>query len=137
MATYASSIFYSAAIFRMKNVTLNLTQALDRALSAYKGGKLIEAEQLCQQIIAAKYDCFDAFDLLANVQLRLGKKEAALTSNDHAITLWPNHAVAHGNRGHALEELKRFDEALASYDRAIELRPDLAWVHFRRGTVLQ
>ena len=120
----------------MNNPALSLTQALDRAYSAYKAGKLVEAEQLCQQIIAAKHDFFDALHLLAFAQTKLGKKEAALTNYDRATTLRPHHAEALNNRGNALQELKRFDEAMASYDRALAVRPDYAEALNNRGNAL-
>jgi tetratricopeptide (TPR) repeat protein len=127
----------SRAASWMTSVTLTTSaQALDRAFSAYKAGKLIEAEQLLQQIAAARPDFFDAFYLLAYVQSKLGKKEAALTSNDRAITLRPDHAEALSYRGVTLYELKRYEEALASYDRALKLRPDYAEALSYRGVTL-
>jgi hypothetical protein len=121
----------------MTNVTLTLSQALGRALAACKQGKLIEAEQLCQQIIAAKPDVFDAFHLLAFVQAKLGKKEAALKNYDRAIALQPANAEAFNNRGNALKQLNRFEEAIASYDRALTLKPAYADALNNRGNALQ
>jgi tetratricopeptide (TPR) repeat protein len=55
---------------------------------------------------------------------------------DKAITLKPDLAEAHGNRGNALMD-KRPAEALASYDKAIALKPDLAEAHNNRGNALR
>jgi Tfp pilus assembly protein PilF len=71
-------------VVRMANLTPALSQALSRAISACNAGELVEAEQLCQQIINAKRDLFDALHLLALVQTRLGKKDKALASYDRA-----------------------------------------------------
>jgi len=120
----------------MAKPTLNLSQALGRAMSAYNAGKLVEAEQLCRQIINAKRDLFDALHLLAVVQSRLGKKDTALASYDRALAVRPDSAEALFNRGWTLHELKRFAEALASYDRALEVRPDSAEVLSNRGVTL-
>ena len=120
----------------MAKLTLTLRQALSRAFSAYNAGKLVEAEQLCQQIINAKRDLFDALHLLAVVQSRLGKKDKALASYDRALTVRPDYAEALFNRGLTLHELKRFEEALASYDRALTLRPDYAEALSNRGLTL-
>jgi tetratricopeptide (TPR) repeat protein len=120
----------------MAKLKLTLSQALDRAYTAYKAGKLVEAELLCQQIIAAKHDFFDAIHLLAFVQSKLGTKDAALTSYNSAVSLRPDHAEAFNNRGLTLHEMKRFDEALASYDRAIAVRPDYAETLNNRGNTL-
>ena len=110
---------------------------LSGAISAYNAGRLVEAEQMCQQIINAKRDLFDALHLLAVVQSRLGKKDVALASYDRALTLRPDYAEALSNRGNALSELKRFEEALASYDRALTLRPDYAEALSNRGNALK
>jgi Tfp pilus assembly protein PilF len=83
----------------MAESTLTLAQALSRAFSAYNGGKLVEAEQLCQQITNAKPDHFDAVHLLAVVQSNLGKKHLALASYDRALAVRPDYAEALFNRG--------------------------------------
>ena len=121
----------------MAKPTLNLSQALSRAMSAYNAGKLGEAEQLCQQIINTKRGLFDALHLLAVVQSSLGKKDTAVASYDRALTLRPNSAETLSNRGVTLHELKRFAEALASYDRALTLRPDYAAALCNRGNALK
>jgi tetratricopeptide (TPR) repeat protein len=121
----------------MNEATLTLTQALDRAVAAYKAGKFIEAEQLCQQILAVRQDSFDAVYFLAFVQSRRGKKEAALASYDRAIGLRPQSAESYNDRGNTLYELKRFAEALASFDRALAVRADFAEALNNRGNTLK
>jgi predicted O-linked N-acetylglucosamine transferase (SPINDLY family) len=113
-----------------------LPQAFSRAILAYNAGKLVEAEQLCQQIINTKRGLFEALHLLAVVQSRLGKKDTALASYDRALKVRPDSAEALFNRGWTLHELKRFDEALASYERALTVRPDLAEAFCNRGLTL-
>jgi tetratricopeptide (TPR) repeat protein len=112
-------------------------QALIRAFSDYKAGKLVEAEQLSEQIVAANPDFFDAVYLLTIVQARLGKNDAALVSFDRALALRPSYAKVHFNRGNALQALKRYEEALASYDRAVGLQPGYALAHFNRANALE
>jgi len=121
----------------MTNITLDVAQALEDAYSAYKSGNLAEAQQRCQQIIAMKHEFFDVFNLLACVQSRLGKAEAAIANYDRAIVLRPFHAKVHNDRGNVLYKLKRFDEALTSYDRALGLWPDYAEVLNNRGVALE
>jgi tetratricopeptide (TPR) repeat protein len=127
----------TVASFEMAKLRVTLSQALSRAISAYNAGKLVEAEQICQQIINTKRDLIEALHLLAVVQTRLGKKDTALASYDRAITLRPDFAEALYNRGNTLKDLKRFEEALASYDRAITLRPDFAEALYNRGNTLK
>jgi len=120
----------------MAKLTYSLSQALSRAISAHKAGKLVEAEQICQQIINAESDLFEALHLLAVVQAGLGKKDEALASFDGALTLRPDSAEALYNRGNTLRELKRLEEALVSYDRALTVRSDFAEAHSNRGLIL-
>jgi tetratricopeptide (TPR) repeat protein len=111
--------------------------AFNRAVSAYKAGNLAEAEQLCQQIVSARSDHFDALHVLAIVQAALGKSPPALANYDRALALRPDHADALSNRGNTLLALNRCEEALASYDRALAVRPDFAEALSNRGHALE
>ena len=108
----------------------------DRAVSAYRAGDLVEAEQLCQQVVASRPAFFDAFYLLAEVQAGLGKIDAALATYERALEMWPNAARAHLGCGVLFERLKRHGEAMASYDRALALRPNFPAALFSRGHLL-
>ena len=121
----------------MSQPAYTLPEALNDAVSDYKAGKLVEAEQLCEQIIADHHDFFDALYLLAIVQSRQGKTKAALANFDRALSLRPGHAMTHFNRGNALQSLKQSEDALVSYDCAIDIQPDLALAHSNRGNTLQ
>jgi tetratricopeptide (TPR) repeat protein len=122
--------------YEMNDVKTTLSSTLNRAISAYKSGQFVEAEQLCQQIVAARQDVFDALHLLALVQTLLGKKETAVASFDRALKVRPRYAEALSNRGLTLYELKRFDEALASFDEALKAQPNHAEALFNRGLTL-
>jgi Tfp pilus assembly protein PilF len=120
----------------MASSTLTLPEALKRAFAAYNDGKFSEAERLCQAIIAARHDFFEALHLLAVVQASLGRRSDALMSFGRALAVRPDDAPALYNRGNTLRELKRFDEALASCERALTLRPDFAEALSSRGAAL-
>ncbi len=120
----------------MASPAIELPPALDRAVASYRAGQLDEAEQICQQLIAAHRDYFDALYVLAVVQAALGKHDSALTNYDHALALQPQHAEANSNRGNTLKALKRFKEALDSYNRALALQPGYPLALTNRGTVL-
>lgn len=120
----------------MAGPSSKLALALNRAISSYQAGQLIEAEQICQKIIATKRNLFDPNHVLAVVQASLGKHELALVSYNRALAVQPNHADALNNRGNTLKELKRFDEALASYNRAISVQPNHASAFNNRGVTL-
>src|SRR5258706_594854 len=116
---------------------LDLKLTLNNALSAYKAGKLVEAEQLCQHIITTEVDCFFAFHILAAVQSSLGKKDEALANYDRALAVQPDFAETLNNRGMVLHGLKRFDEALASFDHALVVRPNYAEALHNRSNLLR
>jgi tetratricopeptide (TPR) repeat protein len=120
----------------MTTVSLTLSQALDIALAAYRAGKFIEAEQICQKLLSAAPDSVAAIHLLAVIHASLGKNDAALAGYDRVLSLRPDFVEALNNRGALLKELKRFDQALASYDRALSLRPDYVEVLNNRGSLL-
>lgn len=119
-------------------VTLNpqLARKWNRALSAYKAGKLNEVETICRRLITTKQGFFDAHHLLAVVQTSLGKHDRALASYNRALSIQPDHPEALKNRGIALRLMKRFDESLASFDRALAARPDYVDAFNNRGITL-
>lgn len=120
----------------MASPALDLPQALNGAIAAYRAGQLPQAEDLCQQIISVDRNFFDALYILAVVQATLGKSADALANYDRALALQPRHAEALSNRGNTLKALKRFDEALDSFDRALAVQPDYAAALSNRGAVL-
>jgi tetratricopeptide (TPR) repeat protein len=135
-AATAGEVMAALRSREMKDDKTTLSSSLSRAISAYKSGQLVEAEQLCQQIVAAHQDIFDAIHLLALVQSLLGKKETAVASFDRALTLRPDHAEALSNRGLTLYEMRRFEVALTSFSRALNVRPDYAEALSNRGLTL-
>jgi tetratricopeptide (TPR) repeat protein len=115
---------------------LTLPETLRRAYSAFNAGRFGEVEVICQRIVDAQPDHFDALHLLAIAQSRLGKTSVALANFDRALSVQPDSAEALCNRGIALHRLGRLDEAVAAFDRAIVIRPDFALPLSNRGVVL-
>jgi protein O-GlcNAc transferase len=114
-----------------------LTLNWQRALSTYREGKFADAERLCQQIVSAKSDFFDALHVLAVVQSAQGKGAQALGNFDRALALRPNDADALNSRGIALYRMGKLDEALASYDRALAAHPNHADTFNNRAVALR
>lgn len=121
----------------MSNVKLTPPEAYKHAVGAFQAGKLREAEQICQLIITAKNDFFDAIHLLAIVQSRLGRKSDALATFDRAIAVQPQNPEVYNNRGITLREMQRFEEALTNYGLALAIRPDYAEALNNRGNALK
>jgi tetratricopeptide (TPR) repeat protein len=114
-----------------------VTSLLAEAFALHQAGRLVEAEQTYNQILATQPDHFDSLHLLGIVFHQRGDHAQALRHIDRALKINPNNIPALNNRGIALRELKRFEEALASYDRALELWPGYAEALFGRGSALK
>jgi tetratricopeptide (TPR) repeat protein len=110
-----------------------LQRILDRAVAAYQAGRLTEAEEICQKLVAKKSNFFGGVHVLAVVQNELKKYDLALANYNRAIALEPNNAEALSNRGNTLVFLDRCEEALRDYDRSISLKPQSAITHNSRG----
>jgi predicted O-linked N-acetylglucosamine transferase (SPINDLY family) len=65
----------------------------------------------------------------------MGQFSSAVASYDKAISLQPEDAAAHNNKGAALRELGQFRAALASCEKAISLQPEYAEAYNNRGSV--
>jgi len=117
--------------------TLTLPDAIARAFSAYESGHLEDAEALCQAILQAKPDAFDALHLSGVLHSVRGQHAEAFALYERALAIRPDVAGAWNNRGNSLKELKRFDEALASYDKALALAPADVSTLNNRGVALQ
>jgi tetratricopeptide (TPR) repeat protein len=113
------------------------TSLLVEAFALHQAGRLAEAEQTYNRILAIQPDHFDSLHLLGIVFHQRGEHAQALRHIDLALEINPNNIPALNSRGIALRELKRFEDALASYDRALKLLPDYAEALFGRGNALK
>ncbi len=111
--------------------------ALQAALEAHRTGDLESAERGYRDVLETDPDHIDALHLLATLKLQTGTAEEALALADRVITLAPEIADAHGNRGSALQALERLGEAAHAFQRAIELAPNSAHLHFNLGNALR
>ena len=112
-----------------------MAAAIAQAIAAYKVGDNILAERLCRLVLASNERHFDALNLLGIIARQMRRTQEALDFLSRAISVNPNNAFAHSNRGNVLRELNHVDEALISYDRAIKLKPDFADAHYNRGAI--
>jgi len=105
-------------------------------LALHQAGRLGDAEEIYNKILARQPDHFDSLHLLGVIFSQRGNHAEAVRQIDFALKTNPNDCLALNNRGVALKELKRFEEALASYDRALTMRPDFAEALSNRGVAL-
>ena len=112
---------------------MNNEKLLQQGLTFHQQGQLSEAKKIYEQILKSDPKHFHALQLTASLYWQQQKNAEALHYFDAALTINPNFAPLHNNRGNALQDLKRFDEALQSYDLAIEQKPDYAEAYYNRG----
>lgn len=96
------------------------------AVALLRAGRVEQAHQICQALLAADPTDGEAAHLLGFTALRLGRPAEALVALEQAARLQPGNPELFNNRGNALKALGRSEEALASYRRALALLPDYA-----------
>jgi len=100
-----------------------------------QGGRLPEAEQICQQVLTVDAANAEAWHQLGAIAYQTSNLERALACWQRAVELAPLSPQTHNNLGVTFERLGRLDEAAASYRRALELRPDFIEAHNGMGIV--
>lgn len=110
---------------------------LRAALAAHRQGDARAAESGYLQILAADPVHLDALHLLTALRLQQGLAGDALALAERVLTLAPDVADAHGNKGSALQALGRYGEAAASFRKAMRLAPEAAHHPFNLGNTLR
>jgi protein O-GlcNAc transferase len=110
---------------------------LARGLADHKAGRIAEAIDIYQEVLALDPDQPYALHLLGEIAHRAGKNERAVELIERAVQRLPNLAEAHNNLGTAYQALGRLADAEASYRRAIALKPSLIIAGNNLGTVLK
>src|ERR1700757_3996196 len=101
------------------------TQAVDldalcsRGLGLHQAGRLDEARQHYEAVLAVDPGRYDALHLLGVFCAQTGRLEIAAELIGRAIAIRPDAAPAYGNLANALNGLGRPEAALAACDRAI------------------
>ena len=110
---------------------------LQQALALHQRGQLAQARALYEDILRTLPNQFNILHLLGIIALQTRHFQQAVGLFDKAISLNPDFAEAHSNRGIALKELNQPEAAVASFDKAISLKPDYAEAYANRGNVLK
>jgi len=108
-------------------------QAIDQAVQHHSAGRLVEAEGLYQEILAADPHHPIALHLLGVLVHQVGKPDVAVELITKALSVEPNYPEARNNLGNALSDLGRREEAVASYRKAIAANPSYAQAHYNLG----
>jgi protein O-GlcNAc transferase len=124
--------------FSFRDIAMNAggrsEQALAAAIAHHRAGRLIDAERLYRLVCDTDPQNARAFHLLGVVAHQLKRPDAA-TLVGRAVTLDPDFAEAHNDRGVILAANGLFADALACFERAVALNPgyDEARNNFGRG----
>jgi len=119
----------------MKPVTIQETISL--ALPHHQAGRLREAEQLYQQVLAQQPGHVDALHLLGVINAQTGRYAAAVDLIRQAIALRPNFPEAYNNLGNALRDQGQLEQAIAAFRQALALKPDFPDAQFNLGNALK
>jgi tetratricopeptide (TPR) repeat protein len=115
--------------------TLDPPSLLGQGLALHRAGRIAEAAQAYEQLLAAVPQHADALHLLSGIQLQLGRMSEALNSLTRLVAVRPS-AGAHYNRALCLMALGQPVDALAAYGLAIDADPTLAPARVNRGVLL-
>ncbi len=110
---------------------------LTAALDAHRSGKLAEAAELYQQILAAEPQHVDALHLMGVLANQHGKPELAIDLIGRAIAVKPGATAFHNNLGNAFKARGDVAEAEKSYRKAIVLDSRNADAHLNLGVLME
>jgi len=108
---------------RHEGLSLSASRRLHAAAQAISVGRVIEAEQRLQGLVAVHPDHPEVMRMLAGLQSLRGDIYGALALMDQAIKLRPDGAAYWSSFGSALIEAARYDDAIDALRRAVDLDP--------------
>jgi tetratricopeptide (TPR) repeat protein len=109
---------------------------LDDALQLHQKGRLSEAGQLYQRILAINPRHPDCLHLLGMIAYQEGNLENAANLIREAIAINGKGTSYYANLGTVRQAQGKLEEAELLYRHALSLKPDLAEVHVNLGNVL-
>lgn len=118
---YGAAVEHIQAALKVDRESALFRSSLAQAY--FRAGRLAEAVQTLQDVVAQRPDSFQAFSDLGAALQESGQPERAIEAYRRAIALNPDLAVVHFNLGTALKQGGCTAEAIASVERAIALDP--------------
>ncbi|MBB55455.1 MAG: hypothetical protein CMF67_13880 [Magnetovibrio sp.] len=101
----------------------DVTAELQTAIKLHQSGCLSEAGELYADIVKKKPGHSDAHHLLGVVEFQRAAFDKALDLIDTAISLCPQAAIYHSNRGRVLKAVGKNTAAASAFARALYLQP--------------
>jgi tetratricopeptide (TPR) repeat protein len=114
-----------------------LAHVFARAAAFHAQGRLREAEQLYENVLAAEPRHFESLYRLGLIRLHQGRFIDAEPLFRRAVKLDKHSADAQHHLAIALTGLQHLEEAILRYEKALALRPGYAEVHNNIGHTLQ
>jgi predicted O-linked N-acetylglucosamine transferase (SPINDLY family) len=121
---------------RVKSPPRSLQLKMQQAVQCHQRGDWQQAQTLYEEILSEQPGHFDALHLLGVIAAHCGDSQRAVELIDKALEIDAHNAVAHFNRGTALQARRRWHAAVASYDKAIANAPAFAEAYCNRGVAL-
>jgi tetratricopeptide (TPR) repeat protein len=115
---------------------VTISQSLTRAFQAFRAGKMVEAEWICDQILQQQPDHVTTLNLLGAIAYRTSRLETAIAYYRRVIELQPNQADAHSNLAVVLQERGDLDAAAEQFQQSLAFNPNHAQTHFNLGNLL-
>ena len=118
-------------------VKMSAEDYLKIAWEYHQAGRLLEAENLYRQIVAAQPESANVLCLLGIAVRQQGKVAEAIDFYDRAIAQNPDFVEAHLNKAHVLMDVGDSQRAIASYEQVITIQPNSVLAHNNLGWIKQ
>jgi predicted TPR repeat methyltransferase len=116
---------------------LDAAALLRQTVALHQQGRLEQARDLYQQVLALDPHQFDALHLSGVIERQHGNPAQAVELIRQALSIDPQQARAHCNLGAALQDLGQAEAALQSVETALRLDPRYALAWNNRGNTLR
>ena len=121
-----------------REISMSFDQAYQLAMQNFQSGNLLQAEQLCRQLLDISPDNADCNYLAGLIAAQQGEKDdRAIECIRKTLSANPHFAEAHKNLGMVFHRMVRLDEAVVSYRKALSLESGYANVQNNLGNIFQ
>ena len=113
------------------------TANFESAVSHHRAGRLLEAAEICENLLSEQSQHEQANFLLGVIALQLERPDDAIVPLQRATEVQPNNAAYHANLGEALRRAGRYEDAAGALCESLMLAPTLVEPLFNLGSLLR